>query len=653
MTASIPKTVADFETILDAQVLAGDTSFELSSVVDTDGNNLASGLYGFTLDGDVETYKEFCIGTLTGSTVTGVYSISDQNVATSGLSLYHRRGASVAITDWVALGRITAVTRGDAGFDASAPLYYDGAPSGLNGNEIPTVDYVLSVVNGGTISFVQQVLGTQTAGEDLTANNHVFFKESDQRWYKVDTDDTATYQGVKRGIALSTQTTGNTLSIAISGLVSGFTGLTAGAKYYGSSTAGAIATGGTNAFIGTAFSTTQLILDPYIRDIPYGAEKDALAGSLGTPSSTNKYLTALNQTTGGADQSQTTQNATQGVGLANTTGLNNKLAQSFIPAKTKMRGVALYKIADTGTFTGTVTISLQADSAGAPSGSALATMTFTNAQWLLLPATEFYALFDTEYASLTIGSTYWIVIQTSTSDTSNHPNVGTNSAGGYGSGSVKYNNTTDGWVAIATIDLYFKTLQGNVDQVVESGSDGFINASLVPQIVAKSNTGASFNTTASESTIFSNLIQGGLLGVNNILRGKIYVSAYGQFSSDAFVLKLKYGATTLATATVAADGGGAGTVASLSGYIDFEILANNAVNAQIASVRIFVADGGTEADNDATVSISKAYASATGTGAETDTSDLLLTVTGKYGSNNAGNSFVSTYGYVELIRQPS
>lgn len=174
------------------------------------------------------------------------------------------------------------------------------------------------------------------------------------------------------------------------------------------------------------------------------------------------------------DQSQTTQNATQAVGEADATTRANKLAQSFIPTYPSIGSVQLYKSADTGSFSGTVTISIQADSSGSPSGTALATTTITNAQWLALPTGEFRAIFATEYNRLTPGSLYWIVIQTSTSDTSNHPNLGTNSAGGYANGSAKYNNTTDGWVAIATIDLYFKTKQGIQNKVVLSGSDGYV-----------------------------------------------------------------------------------------------------------------------------------------------------------------------------------
>lgn len=182
---------------------------------------------------------------------------------------------------------------------------------------------------------------------------------------------------------------------------------------------------------------------------------------------------------GGADQSQTTQNATEVVGEANATLKKNKLAQSFIATKPKIRGVRLWKTANSGSFTGTVTVSIQADSAGSPSGSDLASAVLTNAQYNALTVGEFEALFASEYASIVVGSLYWIVITISTADNTNHPNLGTNSAGGYGSGTVKYWNVTDGWLTNGTIDLYFKTLEGNASQYAQTGSSGKLATSLI------------------------------------------------------------------------------------------------------------------------------------------------------------------------------
>lgn len=221
-----------------------------------------------------------------------------------------------------------------------------------------------------------------------------------------------------------------------------------------------------------AFGTVKLSVaaTDVSNPIVVGDNDPRLAGA----SSLNALLTQ-DGASNGTDQSQLTQNATVTLGEADATTKHNKLAQSFVAGKTSIVGASLYKSANTGTFTGTVTISLQADTAGSPSGSSLATVTISNADYLALPVGEFSAIFASPYTA-TIGTTYWIVETTSTSDNSNHPNLGTNSAGGYSSGSVKFNNTTDGWTAISTIDLYFRILTTNLSKTVQSDSNGFIKA---------------------------------------------------------------------------------------------------------------------------------------------------------------------------------
>lgn len=197
----------------------------------------------------------------------------------------------------------------------------------------------------------------------------------------------------------------------------------------------------------------------------------ALAGTSGTPASTNKYVTD-NDTSSGVDQVQTTQDATIAVGEADATTKKNLVAQSFTAGKSHYIGVQLHKLADTGSFTGTVKVALQADSAGSPSGSDLASVTLSNAYWLALPNGLVTCTFGTAYTSATVGSLYWIVVTPSTADTSNHPNLGTNSAGGYSGGSVKAKNTTDGWTAVATVDLTFKTLTSFVGKALRGDTTG-------------------------------------------------------------------------------------------------------------------------------------------------------------------------------------
>lgn len=475
MSTKLGTILADFTTALSTDIAVGGTTATLSSATDDDGVALPSGRYFFTLDGS-NSSKEHISCDLVGTALTNIKSLSRQGVETTGAVRKHRIGTSVSLTDFGHIKFINDLVSGTTQLNSLAPLGYDGAPSVLTGNQLATVTYVLGVVNGGTVTFDKQIVSGQTSGEALTVNDIVYFKEADAKWYKVDADLTTTFDQLQMGVAQSTVNSNTTVTIGISGPMSGFTGLTAGSKYYASNTAGAITTtaGTYSVFVGWALSATVLLFDSVGKTLPTQKEKDALAGSQGVPSSTNKYATQDNTSSATTDQTQLTQNSLVEVGEADATTKKNKLAQSFIPTKTKIRGVNLYKSADTGTFTGTVTVSIQADSSGSPSGSALATQTITNVSWTGKAVGAFEVLFASEYSSMVVGSLYWIVIETSTSDTSNHPNIGTNTAGGYTSGSVKYKNTTDSWVAIATIDLYFSTMEGNASQGVTTDTSGKI-----------------------------------------------------------------------------------------------------------------------------------------------------------------------------------
>lgn len=180
------------------------------------------------------------------------------------------------------------------------------------------------------------------------------------------------------------------------------------------------------------------------------------------------------------DQEQTGSSSIVPVGESDAASNNVKVGQSFKPTKSKMRGVKLFKKTDTGTFTGTVTVSLQADVSGNPSGTALATVTISNADWgELADDVEFEAVFDTEYAGITIGDTYWVVIETSTTDTSNHPNIGAAGGNPYANGGLYNQNTSDGWVEIVNSDAYFKSLEGNEDQIVKTKASGKVDRTLI------------------------------------------------------------------------------------------------------------------------------------------------------------------------------
>lgn len=116
-----PKIVADFETQLATAISIGGTSFTLASATDDDGVSLPTGLYYFTVDNG-STSKEYLAGTVTGTAVTAVVSVSRQGVETSGAVRAHRVGASVILTDFATymkyMNAIALVSAPDASVSA-------------------------------------------------------------------------------------------------------------------------------------------------------------------------------------------------------------------------------------------------------------------------------------------------------------------------------------------------------------------------------------------------------------------------------------------------------------------------------------------------------------------------------------------------------
>lgn len=456
MASELKTLVADFDVSLADSVAVADTTATLSSVTDDDGNTLVNGEYAFTVDNGSSS-KEYFTATLTSTALTNVKSINRQGTESTGFARKHRRGAQVIISDWVHLKRIQNLLDGTTDLDSGTPIKYDGTVTPTDADELAPKSYVDSV-GAGSANYDQNLIAAQ-AGETIAAGEAVYLKTSDGEWYKTDASAAATSQNVAVGIAQGVGTDGNAITggVLVSGIDKNAT-YTAGSKYYLSDTAGALATsaGTFEVFVGEGDANNNLVWQ-HISNLETltADEKDALVGDAGAPDTNNKFLTQ--ESIGKVDQSQTTANGTTAVGEADATTKHNKIAQSFVANNETIASVDLYKRADTGSFTGTVTVAIQSDSSGAPDGVALTNYVITNADWLLIATGQFNVKFTTAYTTLTPGTTYWIVLKTSTSDNSNHPNFGHNTAGGYASGSVMFKNAPDGWGAIATIDLYFRT----------------------------------------------------------------------------------------------------------------------------------------------------------------------------------------------------
>lgn len=139
-----------------------------------------------------------------------------------------------------------------------------------------------------------------TAGETLADGNLIYLKSADNRWWKADADTASTVENVILGIAQGAGTAGNliTSGVMLRGVDDAQTGLTAGAKYYASNSAGgiSISAGTTEVTVGIAKSTTELYFEPYFDQRLTEDQQDALTGTSGLPSITNKFVTDADTT---------------------------------------------------------------------------------------------------------------------------------------------------------------------------------------------------------------------------------------------------------------------------------------------------------------------------------------------------------------------
>lgn len=287
-----PKIVADFETQLASAVSVGATSFTLASATDDDGVSLPAGKYYFTIENG-SSNKEYVVGTVASTAVSSVSTVTRQGAESSGFARAHRAGASVIITDWktykdymdeialVSAPDADASTKGvaeeattaevDAGTatgGTGAELFVapDALAASIYSTRLPTADEKAALAGSSTPSAASPYVTrniTKTAGATIngaTTPVPVYQNDSDNEFYACDANDTGAMKFL--GFAVSSGTDGNDIEVQFNGVVSGFTGLSEGEKYYVQDAVGTIGTspGTYEVLVGVAISETELLI---------------------------------------------------------------------------------------------------------------------------------------------------------------------------------------------------------------------------------------------------------------------------------------------------------------------------------------------------------------------------------------------------------
>lgn len=225
MTQLLVKTIADFSTTLTTKTAIGATTATLTTGLDSDGVQLPTGTYGFTVDRNSAS-KEHFTATLTGAALTNIQTVTrGTGVGTAGLLREHRKGAEVIITDHVSLKRMMNVLDGTTNLDSETPLGYDGTASISTANQLATKAYVDGVAVAGAPDASVTVKGvveeatqaevlSKTAAGDTSARlfvNPTTLASTLLSDYKVDTG-TANAYVITPAPAITAYTTGQIFS---------------------------------------------------------------------------------------------------------------------------------------------------------------------------------------------------------------------------------------------------------------------------------------------------------------------------------------------------------------------------------------------------------------------------------------------------------
>lgn len=198
-----------------------------------------------------------------------------------------------------------------------------------------------------------------------------------------------------------------------------------------------------------------LIMDAWFDDIKF-EQTTSITNSSSSPALFYPTATAVTSTDN-IDQSQVESPGTLGFGLA----ASKYRTQQFLPTKKYLSGFVYRKGGQTGTYTGTVTLSVQKDNgSNKPDGTDLITpQVISNATWLgYTDNTDLTVTFPTITLTVDGSTKYHIVFTSSTADNSNYTRLQFSTTDNIYANGAAYRSADFLTFTAETKDLYFKTL---------------------------------------------------------------------------------------------------------------------------------------------------------------------------------------------------
>lgn len=257
------KVIANFVTNLTANIAVGGTSAIIASNTTKDGGTLPNGKYCFTIN-QGKSNEQHILCNLVGTDLTSIQNVDRLGNITTGAGQIAKINDEVKITDFVNLkllvDDVTALN------DTVSGLVVSGSPDSST-----TQKGVVRLTSSPNTS-IGNVTMTIASPVVVTLNNH-----------GLTIDDSVTFT------TTGALPTGITLGATYYVLATDFTLNTF--KISSSIGGSAINTSGTQSGIHTVTRTTPRAVSENDSKMPTQGQKDAMAGTGGTPSPTNRFIT--------------------------------------------------------------------------------------------------------------------------------------------------------------------------------------------------------------------------------------------------------------------------------------------------------------------------------------------------------------------------
>jgi hypothetical protein len=577
--STLPLFVSARKTTLQSSITAGETStITLKNLVDIYGNALSMTDFGDIMylvinpgndNAEIISATDFTVnsdGTVdidTGIT-RGLAAVSPYS--TGGTARAHAAGTTVIVSNNPQLYNLIIQYMVDDTTDQTieGKKTFSEAPissSDASADSELVRKSQLDAAVFGDVTLAPMVIPA-TAGETVAVDQLVFLDVSDGEWYLADATTAAEVDNVILGITRGAGTDGNAITngVTIMGLHEASSAIfTANTAYYASDTPGGFSdsAGTTEVSVGFAQTTTYFYLYPRYNQQITEAIQDALAGTSGTPSGTNKFVTDDDTATSGANKvlrldknnrinenvggihtldfpaGETTIAKGQAVRLGNinisaTTTISTstdgaktfgksgdeKLSQS-VNGDNNTYGQVIIDVYKVGTPTDNITVTIEGDDGGFPDGTPLATGTVAMSGLDTSAGSESTVDLDVP-VRFESGSVYYIVVErTGSLDSSNYGIWARSTSDQYGGTTrclANYNGF--GWVNENTQDAYLKLVSFEAENFLYLADASTAEGVKAPIGIAGN--AADYNETV---TVY---FSGKISGLSGLTAGEIY-----------------------------------------------------------------------------------------------------------------------------------